>query len=187
MLVAALGVLQIAVGTLILAASIGTLTQLGWGLIVEGVNDICTGVYAVWKNDNKFVKSWMIGKAVSVAVFIAFFGYNQAKSAAKGVNGVKATVEAVTQHFTTGAEIAVSELKTIGSMVTSQSFIPIIRAASVEVGKEVGLQLAKRTGKYLLEVVPKKVNVHFERIDKERIKQETRLAFNKRDMNATTK
>ncbi|CAC5367806.1 unnamed protein product [Mytilus coruscus] len=187
MLVTALGVLQIAVGTLILATSIGTLTQLGWGLIVEGVNDICTGAYAVWKSDQKFMKSWMIGKAVSVAVSIAFFGHNQAKSAAKGVNGVKATVEAVKQHFTTGAEMVVSELKTIGSMVTSPSFRPAMMTASVEVGKELGLQLAKRTGKYLLEVVQKKVLIHFERIAEERIKQETQLAFTEGDTNATIK
>ncbi|CAC5418045.1 unnamed protein product [Mytilus coruscus] len=51
MLVIALGVLQIAVGAVIVASTAGILAQLGRGLIAEGVNDIFTGAYAVWKNE----------------------------------------------------------------------------------------------------------------------------------------
>ncbi|CAC5389846.1 unnamed protein product [Mytilus coruscus] len=79
-----------------------------------------------------------------------------------------------------------SELKALGSTVTSQSLKPVFKTACVAVGKEVGLQLAKRTGKYLLEVVQEKVKIHFERIAEERLKQETQFAFTKADTYATT-
>ncbi|CAG2189204.1 unnamed protein product [Mytilus edulis] len=177
MLVVALGILQIAVGAVIIASTTGLLTQLGWGLIAEGVNDICTGAYAVWKRDEEFMKSWMIGKAVSIAISVASFGYSQVKNAAKGAKGVKATVSAIKENFKAGAEKVISEFKAMGSMITSKSFVPVLKTTCVEVGKKVGIQLAKRGGQYLLEVVQEKVMNHFENIAKESIKKEIQLAF----------
>ncbi|CAC5389844.1 unnamed protein product [Mytilus coruscus] len=177
-LVVALGVLQIAVGTLIIASTTGLLTQLGWGLIAEGVNDICTGAYAVWKRDQEFMKSWMIGKAASIAISFATFGYSQVKEAAKGARGIKASFSAVQEHCITSVEKFISEIKAMGSMITSKSFGPVLKTTCVKVGQGVGTQLAKRCGKYLLEVVQEKVMTHFEDIAKESIKKEVQLAFN---------
>ncbi|CAC5367811.1 unnamed protein product [Mytilus coruscus] len=182
MLVVALGVLQITVGAVLIASTAGILTQLGWGLIAEGVNDICTGAYAVWKSDQEFMKSWMIGKAVSIAVSVASFGYTQAKTATKGVKGVRATVAALKQHVKTGAKKAFSEFKAISSMITSKSFGPAFKTTCVGVGTEIGLQLTRRGGKYLLEVAQDTVSTQFEDIARESIKQETQFAFTKGEM-----
>ncbi|VDI42743.1 Hypothetical predicted protein [Mytilus galloprovincialis] len=185
MLVIALGVLQIAVGAVIIASTSGLLTQLGWGLVAEGVNDICTGAFAVWKRDQEFMKSWMIGKAVSIAVSVASFGYGQVKKATDGVKGVKATVAAVKQHFKTGAEKVITEFKSMGSMMSSKSFAPVFKTTCVEVGLDVGQKLSSRGGKYLLEVVQEKVTTHFDKIAEKSIREEIQFAFTKGEMHPT--
>ncbi|CAC5413781.1 unnamed protein product [Mytilus coruscus] len=182
MLVMALGVLQIAGGAVVIASTTGLLLQLGWGLIAEGVNDICTGAFAVWNRNQEFMKSWLIKKAVSIATSIASFGYNHVKDAVKGVKGIKETFSAVKDQLRAGAKTLLSELKTMGQTVTCKSFEQAFQTTCLQVGKDVGTELAKRGGKYLLEVAQEKMKTFFEDIAKERIKKETNLAFTEGEM-----
>jgi hypothetical protein len=177
LLVVALGVLQIAVGTVIIACSTGLLTNIGWGLVTEGINDICTGACAVYKGDQNFVKSWLVGKAAAIAFSIATLGLSHIKTALKGGKGIKAAACAVKDQLITGAEKLVVNLKEIPKTISSATLTAVVEKSRKEVAVHTGKELAKRTSKYLLGVANTKIKEYFENETRKQVKEKLKKAM----------
>ncbi|XP_054914331.1 uncharacterized protein LOC129378078 [Poeciliopsis prolifica] len=92
LLVFCLGILQIIGGTLLTAFTVGTLAQIGIGLISEGLSDCTEGITAMIKGEFSW-KEWGIGKAISIGVSILSFGVG--KIISKGFKAAKAAIKAI--------------------------------------------------------------------------------------------
>ncbi|XP_038151917.1 uncharacterized protein LOC119790461 [Cyprinodon tularosa] len=92
LLVFLLGVMQIIAGTLLTVFTVGTLAQIGMGLIAEGISDCIEGITAMVTGEFSW-KEWAIGKAISIGVSIISFGVG--KIISKGFKAAKAAIKAV--------------------------------------------------------------------------------------------
>ncbi|XP_069047858.1 uncharacterized protein [Lepisosteus oculatus] len=84
-----LGVAQIALGTVLILTTTGILLTVGSALISEGISDCITGTTAMVTGEFSWT-SWIIGKAVSLAVSLV--GYGLGKLLSKGMSACKAGV-----------------------------------------------------------------------------------------------
>ncbi|XP_014887490.1 uncharacterized protein LOC106947176 [Poecilia latipinna] len=87
-----LGVLQIVAGALLTVFTVGTLAQIGMGLITEGISDCIEGITAMVTGEFSW-KEWAIGKAISIGVSIISFGVG--KLISKGFKAAKAAFKAI--------------------------------------------------------------------------------------------
>ena len=88
---AIIGVLQVFAGVLVCACSFGSASQIGMGLISEGVSDIVAGVEGMIKGTFDWAE-WAINKAISIGMSLITAGFSKIKDAAcavaKGVKGL---------------------------------------------------------------------------------------------------
>ncbi|XP_029428010.1 uncharacterized protein LOC115073611 [Rhinatrema bivittatum] len=85
MICAILGALQILAGGLVLVLSLGTATQFGMGLIMEGVSDLIEGIIGMATGSFSWVQ-WAICKAISIGISLLTAGFSVIK---RGVTTVK--------------------------------------------------------------------------------------------------
>ncbi|KAL2096796.1 hypothetical protein ACEWY4_006003 [Coilia grayii] len=81
-----LGLLQLTAGILLTVFTCGTLSQVGMGLITEGISDCISGVESMVTGEFSW-KSWAIGKAISIG--ISLIGFGVGKLIAKGFKAAK--------------------------------------------------------------------------------------------------
>ncbi|XP_035286411.1 uncharacterized protein LOC118234145 isoform X1 [Anguilla anguilla] len=79
-----LGAAQVLAGVLVCAASFGSASQFGLGLISEGVSDMISGVVGM-KTGVFSWASWAISKSISIGISLLTAGFGTIKSAVKSV------------------------------------------------------------------------------------------------------
>ena len=88
---AIIGVLQVLAGALVCACTFGSATQIGLGLITEGVSDIYAGIQGMIQGTFDWGE-WAISKAISIGLSLISAGFSKIKDAtcavAKGVKGL---------------------------------------------------------------------------------------------------
>ncbi|KAM6902416.1 uncharacterized protein FYW49_016040 [Xenentodon cancila] len=113
-----LGVLQVAVGVLVCTLSYGSASQLGLGLISEGVSDMIHGLKGMIQGGFDWAE-WAISKAISIGVSLVFGGLGRIRNATSAIcsgtkgliTGAKCTsVITMKQCFKQAAKYAAQEL-----------------------------------------------------------------------------
>ena len=172
-----LGVLQIAAGVCITVFSAGASSQLGMGLIAEGVSDCIDGV--VGMVTGKFdMKEWAISKAISIGMSIVCGGVS--KFISKGAKAVKGLVKGVkaaksaekTTKVGKGikkATAATSKLKDLKGMkrVAKDSWGKALKTNVKNAAKLVGKEAVQQGVMYTVgELEDKAINSIFDKIGK---------------------
>ncbi|KAF5880029.1 Protein translocase subunit SecA [Clarias magur] len=79
-----LGVLQVLAGILVCALTLGQASQIGFGLIAEGVSDMISGIEGMIKGTFSWA-SWAISKSISIGLSLLTAGFSMIKNAATSV------------------------------------------------------------------------------------------------------
>ncbi|CAG2209510.1 CAPZB [Mytilus edulis] len=116
-LVAFVGVLQVAFGTAMVTFSHGILWQLGWNCITAGIKDILRAVYSMYKKQPMNVNSWINEKLCQIVLSVTCLGFEHivrevpfAKEALDSLQSVN--IFEGDSSFTHFQEIASTTLKT---------------------------------------------------------------------------
>ncbi|XP_061589195.1 uncharacterized protein LOC133454486 [Cololabis saira] len=116
-----LGVLQVAVGVLVCILSSGSASQLGLGLISEGVSDMIHGVKGMLQGGFDWAE-WAISKAISIGVSLVFGGLGRIRKAVSALSSG-------TKGLVTGA-------KCTSAITMKQCFKHAAKYAAQELGKQ---------------------------------------------------
>ncbi|XP_076836233.1 uncharacterized protein LOC143481929 isoform X2 [Brachyhypopomus gauderio] len=110
-----LGLLQVVAGVLVCALSFGTATQLGLGLISEGVSDMINGIEGMVKGSFDWA-SWAISKSISIGMSLLSAGFSTIKKAVTSVYNVTKGLLNGTKSF---SSVASDVIKSGKHMFTS--------------------------------------------------------------------
>ncbi|MCP3660067.1 MAG: hypothetical protein GY830_07060 [Bacteroidetes bacterium] len=132
-----LGLGQVILGAAITVFSVGTGSQIGLGLISEGVSDIIAAIKGAIKGGEFSWKEWSIQKAVSLAISIISAGIGAVKDA------LKATKEAVKN--------TVSAIKTGVTELTKEGWKVAAKQVGMAIGKSVGKEVITSLADYAIE------------------------------------
>ena len=127
-----LGALQVIGGIALTVFSAGTLSNIGMGLIVEGVSDIMDGVIAMVTEEFSW-EQWAISKAIGIATSLIGFGVG--KIISKGFKGVKLATKAFSK-----------ELKALPKIIRSQTkggLTQVMKVNMKNAGKYAGKELVE--------------------------------------------
>ncbi|KAI7793684.1 hypothetical protein IRJ41_025216 [Triplophysa rosa] len=97
-----LGVVQVVVGVLVCALTLGTASQFGMGLISEGVSDMISGIEGMVKGTFDWV-SWAISKSISIGISLLTAGFSVIKKAVRSVYNVSKSLLNGTKSFSSVA------------------------------------------------------------------------------------
>lgn len=153
---AIIGVLQVLAGALVCGLSFGSASQIGLGLISEGVSDVIAGVEGMIKGTFDWAE-WAISKAISVGLSLLTAGFSKIKDAACAVaKGVKAlltgakSLSSVADDCMRAAKSAWTSAKTAFSSATRESLKQSVVTLSAS---EVAKANFKQAGKYVFQEV----------------------------------
>ncbi|MEQ2230107.1 hypothetical protein ILYODFUR_025871 [Ilyodon furcidens] len=133
LLVFLLGVLQIIAGALLTVFTVGTLAQIGMGLISEGISDCVEGITAMVTGEFSW-KEWAIGKAISIGVSIISFGVG--KLIAKGFKAAKAAFKAIGKKLKSLPKFLSKQAKNGLSTVTKTNMKNAIKHTAKKIVEE---------------------------------------------------
>ena len=157
---AIIGVLQVFAGVLVCALSFGSASQIGMGLISEGVSDIMTGVEGMIKGTFDWAE-WAISKAISIGLSLLTAGFSKIKDAAcavaKGVKGLLTgakSLSSVADDCMRAAKSAWTSTKTAFSSATGALSKESLKQSVVTLtSSEVAKASMKQAGKYAVQEV----------------------------------
>ena len=155
-----IGALQVVAGIILTVFSAGTLSNIGIGLIVEGVSDIMDGVIAMVTGDFSW-EEWAISKAISIATSLIGFGVGKLLS--KGVKGFKLAAKAFSQELKALPKLAKSQIKGGLTQVMKEN----LKNAGKYAGKELVEEGVLRT----LQFAQDKILQEFMELVKEGVKE----------------
>ncbi|XP_066536390.1 uncharacterized protein [Hoplias malabaricus] len=135
-----LGVVQVLAGVLVCALSFGAASQIGLGLISEGVSDMISGVEGMVKGSFDWA-SWAISKSISIGISLLSAGFSAVRKAVGSVikvtksllSGSKSFASVTADLINSGKGMFISLKGTLQSGVTSmgnQSFGDIMKRMS---------------------------------------------------------
>ena len=131
-----LGVLEAVAGAALCIFSVGALTTVGMGLIIEGVSDIIDGIEGMIKG--KFsLKDWAIKKAISIAISIACAGIKVVMRAGMQlVRGARAAVMQGSRAAAQASSQGIRAAKNAGVKVATAKMKMSIAVAKSEFSNE---------------------------------------------------
>ncbi|CAK6983383.1 uncharacterized protein LOC122981724, partial [Scomber scombrus] len=121
-----IGALQVLAGVLVCAFSFGTATQIGLGLINEGVSDMISGIQGMITGTFSWA-SWAISKSISIGISLLTAGFSAIKKGVKSVykvsksllNGTKSFRSVATDIIKSGKHMFSSIKRTAQSAMSS--------------------------------------------------------------------
>ena len=138
-----LGALQIVAGIALTVFSAGALSNIGMGLIVEGVSDVIDGVIAMATSEFSW-EQWAISKAIGIAISLMGFGIG--KIISKGFKGFKVAVKSISKELKALPTLAKSQVKGGLTQVMKENLKNAGKYAGKELAEESvmrGLQFAQ--------------------------------------------
>ena len=153
-----IGTLQVFAGILVCVCSFGSSSQVGLGLISEGVSDMIAGIEGMVKGTFDWAE-WAISKAISIGLSLISAGFSKIKDAtcavSKGLKGVLAgtkSLSSVADDCLRAAKSAWTSTKTAissaaGALSKESLKISVVSLTSSEVAKAT----IKQAGKYTLQ------------------------------------
>ncbi|XP_078530581.1 uncharacterized protein LOC144817699 [Lissotriton helveticus] len=152
-----LGALQVLAGILVCVFTCGTASQIGMGLISEGVSDMISGIEGMVKGTFDWAE-WAISKAISIGLSLITAGFSLIKKAAMAIfkvtksllNGSKTFASLADDIIRTGKAVASSirtSAKSTVSAVSKKALSGSLKtlASSSAIKKNLG-QVIKYTG-----------------------------------------
>ena len=157
---AIIGILQVFAGVLVCACSFGSASQIGLGLISEGVSDVIAGVEGMIKGTFDWAE-WAISKAISIGMSLITAGFSKIKDAAcaiaKGVKGLLTgakSLSSVADDCMRAAKSAWTSTKTAFSSAADALSKESLKQSVVTLtSSEVAKASMKQAGKYTFQEV----------------------------------
>jgi len=166
-----LGILQVVVGVALMVLTTGILSNIGMGLISEGISDMIQGIEGMVKGEFSW-EDWGIAKGISIAISIACAGigklikygkqaYKQLKSGVKEIkNQLKGIPKMVGGGFT---EATKSNLKHVTRLVAKDVFFEVVNKGIEVVDKLIVDALLDKVARHIEANVRKYVQDEFDR------------------------
>ncbi|KAJ1134277.1 hypothetical protein NDU88_000730 [Pleurodeles waltl] len=111
-----LGALQVLAGILVCVFTCGTASQIGMGLISEGVSDMISGIEGMIKGAFDWAE-WAISKAISIGLSLITAGFNLIKKAVKAIVKVTKSLLNGTKTFSSLADDIIRSGKAVISSI----------------------------------------------------------------------
>ncbi|XP_035286380.1 uncharacterized protein LOC118234127 isoform X5 [Anguilla anguilla] len=151
-----LGAAQVLAGVLVCAASFGSASQFGLGLISEGVSDMISGVVGM-KTGVFSWASWAISKSISIGISLLTAGFGTIKSAVKSVysttkgllNGTK-TLSSVAQGVIKSGKATLLSIKGAAMSAVSSVSRSSLRMGTDVVVKQTLIHACKFAGQEIV-------------------------------------
>ncbi|CAK6983566.1 uncharacterized protein LOC122981724 [Scomber scombrus] len=140
-----IGALQVLAGILVCAFSFGTASQIGLGLINEGVSDMISGIEGMIKGAFDWVE-WAISKSISIGMSLLTAGFSAIKKAVTAVYKVTKSLLNGTKTFRSVATDIIKSGKHMFSSIKGTT-----QSAMSSIGKEAfGSAMKKMTSSTVL-------------------------------------
>ncbi|KAJ8253689.1 hypothetical protein COCON_G00203010 [Conger conger] len=157
-----LGVAQVLGGILVCALSFGSASQVGLGLITEGVSDMISGFMGM-KTGVFSWASWAISKSISIGISLLTAGFGAIKSTVKSVyNATKGLLNG-TKTLSSVAKSVIQSGKTtfISIKATAMSAVSSVSRNTARMGTDIVVkQTLKHACKYAGQEVVKQTTVY---------------------------
>ncbi|XP_073730549.1 uncharacterized protein [Misgurnus anguillicaudatus] len=128
-----LGVVQVLAGVLVWALTFGAASQIGMGLISEGVSDMISGIEGMIKGTFDWV-SWAISKSISIGLALLTAGFSVIKKAVTAVCKATKSILNGTKSFSTVASEFIKSGKAVFASVkeTAKSSLSALSKESIK-------------------------------------------------------
>ncbi|KAJ8253688.1 hypothetical protein COCON_G00203000, partial [Conger conger] len=157
-----LGVAQVLGGILVCALSFGSASQVGLGLISEGVSDMISGFMGM-KTGVFSWASWAISKSISIGISLLTAGFGAIKSTVKSIyNATKGLLNG-TKTLSSVAKSVIQSGKTtfMSIKATAMSAVSSVSRSSTRMGTDIVVkQTLKHACKYAGQEVVKQTTVY---------------------------